>query len=154
MSATKTMSYKQIFEMTPPPGLTHPLLKEKYDWVDSYLEFLCDEKEEKEIKEEVKKEIKEVKQRRTRAESDISDYEKEVSNVISQLNPEPKPNTTKPPLPPTPHPSQIVNYPPQPQLVYIYNPYCNVYVEERFNYYPVYLQPCIAMGYVQRTCYM
>ena len=68
------MNSPNIFEiaMNCPIGLSHPLLAEKNAWIDALLEEHC------RIEEDF------FCGRRRRSESDISDYEEEVNNVISR----------------------------------------------------------------------
>ncbi len=78
------MNSSTIFEiaMNCPPGLTHPRLAEKNAWVDALLEERCREEEERLCGREP--ELTSVLGKRKRSESDISDYEEEIDNVVSR----------------------------------------------------------------------
>jgi len=69
------MNSMSIFEiaMNCPPGLTHPRLMENNAWMDALLEERCRQEEEET-----------VLGKRKRSESDISDYEEEIDNVVSR----------------------------------------------------------------------
>jgi hypothetical protein len=78
------MNSSTIFEiaMNCPPGLTHPRLAENNAWVDALLEERC--REEEEILCGREPEQVSVLGKRKRSESDISDYEEEIDNVVSR----------------------------------------------------------------------
>ena len=77
------MNSSTIFEiaMNCPPGLTHPRLAENNAWVDALLEERCREEEERLCGREP--ELTSVLGKRKRSESDISDYEEEIDNVVN-----------------------------------------------------------------------
>jgi hypothetical protein len=78
------MNSSSIFEiaMNCPPGLSHPRLTESNAWVDALLEEICREEEERFCGRDL--EQVSVLGKRERAESDISDYEEEIDNVVSR----------------------------------------------------------------------
>jgi hypothetical protein len=78
------MNSSSIFEiaMNCPPGLTHPRLTENNAWVDALLEEICRAEEERFCGREP--EQVSILGKRERAESDISDYEEEIDNVVSR----------------------------------------------------------------------
>ena len=78
------MNSSSIFEiaMNCPPGLSHPRLTESNAWVDALLEQRCREEEERLCGREP--ELVSVLGKRKRSESDISDYEEEINNMVSR----------------------------------------------------------------------
>jgi len=78
------MNSMSIFEiaMNCPPGLTHPRLKENNAWMDALLEERCRQEEERLCGRGL--ELESVLGKRKRSESDISDYEEEIENVVSR----------------------------------------------------------------------
>jgi hypothetical protein len=78
------MNSMSIFEiaMNCPPGLTHPRLKENNAWMDALLEERCRQEEERLCGRDPEEES--VLGKRKRSESDISDYEEEIENVVSR----------------------------------------------------------------------
>ena len=80
------MNSSSIFEiaMNCPPGLTHPRLMENNAWVDALLEDVCRKEEERLCGRDSEQQQVSVLGKRERAESDISDYEEEISNVVSR----------------------------------------------------------------------
>lgn len=78
------MNSSSIFEiaMNCPPGLSHPRLTENNAWVDALLEDVCRKEEERLCGRDP--EHVSVLGKRERAESDISDYEEEIDNVVSR----------------------------------------------------------------------
>ena len=77
------MNSSSIFEiaMNCPPGLTHPRLTENNAWVDALLEYVCRKEEERLCGRDL--EHVSILGKRERAESDISDYEEEIDNIIT-----------------------------------------------------------------------
>jgi hypothetical protein len=78
------MNSMSIFEiaMNCPPGLTHPRLKENNAWIDALLEERCRQEEERLCGRDPEEET--VLGKRKRSESDISDYEEEIENVVTR----------------------------------------------------------------------
>ena len=79
------MNSSSIFEiaMNCPPGLSHPRLTENNAWVDALLEDVCRKEEERLCGRDPEQHVS-VLGKRERAESDISDYEEEIDNVVTR----------------------------------------------------------------------
>ena len=82
------MNSSSIFEiaMNCPPGLTHPRLMENAVCarVDALLEEICRQEEERLCGRGPEEEMENILGKRKRSESDISNYEEEIDNVVSR----------------------------------------------------------------------